>query len=133
MNPSTRVFTAAAAQAVPVFLNKDKSVEKACKLIKQAGKQGARLIVFPEAFIPGYPDWIWVVPNGRAGMLNELYTELVENAVSIPDDSTERISQAAKEGGIYVVLGIHERNTESSGASLYNTILYHGDQRPAIT
>jgi nitrilase len=128
MSPSPHVFTAAAAQAAPVFLNKAESTAKACQLIKQAGEQGAKLIVFPEAFIPGYPDWVWVVPNGRGRLLDELYTELINNAISIPDESTDQICRAAEEAGIYTVLGVHERNTESSGASLYNTILYISDQ-----
>ena len=71
----------AAAQATPFFLNKEKTVEKACKLILEAGKHGAKLVVFPEAFISGYPDWVWVVPNGNSEMLDSLYTELVENAL----------------------------------------------------
>ena len=50
----------AAAQASPYFLNREKSVQKAVELISQAGKNNAKLIVFPEAFIPGYLDWVWV-------------------------------------------------------------------------
>ena len=72
------------------------------------------------------------MPNGNGRMLDELYGELVANAVSIPDDSTQRLCQAAKEAGIYVAMGIHERNTESSGASLFNTILYIDDQGEII-
>ena len=114
----------AAAQASPCFLDREKSVQKAVDLIAQAGKNNAKLIVFPEAFIPGYPDWVWVIPNGNGKMLDELYTELIANSVSIPDDSTQRLSKAAKDAGIYVAIGIHELNVEASGASLFNTILY---------
>ena len=71
----------AAAQAAPYFLDREKTVQKACDLISQAGKNNAKLIVFPEAFISGYPDWVWVIPNGNGGMLDELYTELVANSV----------------------------------------------------
>ena len=117
----------AAAQAAPYFLDKEKTVQKACDLIALAGKNDAKLLVFPEAFISGYPDWVWVVPNGNVGMLDELYAELVTNAISIPDQSTQQLCQAAKEAGIYVAIGVHERNTESSGASLFNTILYIDD------
>ena len=59
----------AAAQAAPIFLDRKTTVEKAGDLICQAGKNGAKLIVFPEAFISGYPDWVWVVPNGNSKML----------------------------------------------------------------
>lgn len=114
----------AAAQVAPNFLDVEKSVQKACELISQAGKNNAELIVFPEAFISGYPDWVWVIPNGNGTMLDELYTELVANSISIPDDSTHRLCKAAKDAGIYVAIGIHEINVEASGASLFNTILY---------
>ena len=60
--------------------------------------------------------------------MNELYTELVNSAVSIPDNSTQQLCEAAKEAGIHVAMGIHEINTESSGASLFNTILYIDDE-----
>jgi len=128
MSQISSSFTVAAAQAAPYFLDREKTVEKACGLIAQAGKKKAKLIVFPEAFVSGYPDWVWVVPNGNSGLLDKLYTELVSNAISIPDGSTQQLCQAAKEAGIYVAIGVHEKNTESSGASLYNTILYINDQ-----
>ena len=120
----TDSFIIAAAQAAPVFLNKKKTVEKACKIIQKAGKSGAKLIVFPEAFIPGYPDWVWVVPNSKSKILNDLYAELVKNSVTIPDKSTDKLCKAAKEAKINVIIGMNERNGESSNSSLYNTILF---------
>jgi nitrilase len=118
----------AAAQASPVFLNREKTVEKACKLIQKAGSNGAKLIVFPEAFIPGYPDWIWVVPNSKSQILNDLYSELVQNAVIIPDKSTERLCSAARRAKVNVAIGLNERNSESSNSSLFNTLLFIDDK-----
>ncbi len=117
----------AAAQLSPIFLNKEKTVEKACDAILEAGEKGASLIVFPEAFIPGYPDWVWLIPNSRGAELNELYLELVENAVSIPDDTTNELCKAAKAAKINVVIGLHERNSETSNASLFNSLLFIDD------
>ena len=114
----------AAAQLSPVFLNKEKTVEKACKAILEAGENGAKVIVFPEAYISGYPDWVWLIPNSKGAELNELYVKLVENSISIPDDSTNKLCQAAKNAGISVVMGMHERNTETSGTSLFNSLLF---------
>lgn len=128
MSHHPKVFKVAAAQATPVFLNREKTVEKACDLIEQAARNGAKLIVFPEAFIPGYPDWIWVVPNSKAALWNDLYTELHENAITIPDEAIRQLCEAAKTAGIFVAMGVHERNAEASGASLYNTLLYIDDQ-----
>jgi nitrilase len=121
-------FKVAVVQATPVFLDRAATVEKACELIACAGREGARLIVFPEAFIPTYPDWVWTIPPGEMRLLGELYAELVANAVTIPSDATERLCRAAKLAGAYVVMGINERNVEASGESLYNTLLYIDDQ-----
>ena len=118
------IIKIAAAQLTPIFLNKEKTVDKACEAIIDAGKEGAKLIVFPEAFISGYPDWVWLIPNSKGAELNQLYLELVKNSVSIPDNSTDRLCKAAKSANINVVMGMHEINTETSSASLYNSLLF---------
>jgi len=127
---SQEPFKVAAVQAAPVFLDREATVEKACRLIAGAGEAGARLAVFPEAFIPGYPLWVWFVPSGRTGMLRELYTELLDNAVTVPSPATDRLREAAREAGVAVAVGINEVNSEASGTTLYNSILYiDGDGR----
>lgn len=122
----------AAAQISPYFLNKSKTIQKACDAIEEAGKNGCKLIVFPEAFISGYPDWVWLIPNSKGADLNELYVKLVENAVSVPDDSTDQLCKAAKAANINVVMGMHERNTETSNSSLYNSLLFINDNGEII-
>ncbi|WP_282124772.1 carbon-nitrogen hydrolase family protein [Algibacter mikhailovii] len=124
----TKNIKVAAAQLSPVFLNKEKTVKKACEAILEAGENGANLIVFPEAFISGYPDWVWLIPNSKGTDLNNLYLKLVENAVSVPDDSTKKLCKAAKTAGVHVVIGMHERNTETSNASLFNSLLFIDDK-----
>ena len=124
----TKIIKVAAAQLSPIFLNKEKTIDKACKAILEAGENGADLIVFPEAFISGYPDWIWLIPNSKGADLNELYVKLVENAVSMPDDATRQLCKAAKEAGVNVVMGMHERNSETSNASLFNSLLFIDDK-----
>jgi len=121
-------FKVAAVQDSPVFLNKKATVEKACELITKASVKGAKLIVFPEGFIPAYPDWVWVVPPYKKPILDEMYSELLENAVSIPDDATKKLAGAAKKNKIFVAIGINERNSEASNASLFNTLLYFDDK-----
>jgi nitrilase len=68
----------AAAQLTPVFLNKEQTVGKACSAISEAGKNGAKLIVFPEAFISGYPDWVWLYPPYKSKELGDLYVKLLK-------------------------------------------------------
>jgi nitrilase len=126
MISSNGKFTVAAVQAAPVFLNREATVEKACALIAEAGQAGARLIAFPESFIPAYPDWVWAVPAGDTRVLNRLYAALLANAVEIPSPATDRLCEAARKSNAWVVMGLTERNSEASGGSLYNSLLYIG-------
>lgn len=73
----------AAVQATPVFLDLGATVEKACDLIAEAGRDGAQLAVFPEGFIPTYPFWAWFVPPFRTSELRELYDLLLQQAVTV--------------------------------------------------
>ncbi len=117
-------FKIAAVQASPVFLDRDATLAKARELIAEAGRSGARLVVFPEAFIPTYPDWVWRVPPGQHRLLADAYAELLEQSVEIPGPLTDDLSRAARQAGVYVVMGVNERNVRASNASLYNTLLY---------
>src|SRR5918998_2492091 len=121
-------FKIAVVQAAPVVLERDATVSKARELIAEAGRCGARLVVFPEAFIPTYPDWVWRVPPSQHRMLADLYAELLEQSVEIPGPVTEELSKAARHAGVYVAMGLNERNAQASNASLYNTLLYVGPE-----
>lgn len=121
--PTHRV---AVVQAAPVFLDRDASVTKACRLIAEAGRRGAKLAVFPETWLPGFPVWLdhapgaalWDHPPAR-----ELFVRLVANAVAVPSAATGRLGAAAAEAGCAVVIGIQEKEPPRS-ATLYNTILF---------
>ncbi|MBI1801790.1 MAG: carbon-nitrogen hydrolase family protein [Chloroflexi bacterium] len=117
-------FRIAAAQVAPVFLNRGATVDKACDVIATAAREGARLIVFPESYIPTYPDWVWAIPPGENQMLGDLYAEFLANSVTIPGPDTEKLCEAARRAQMHVVMGLSERNVEASGGSLYNTLLY---------
>jgi nitrilase len=119
-------FLIAAVQATPVFMDRAATIDKACALIEEAGRAGARLAVFPEAFVPAYPVWPWFIPPYKTAELRELYSELVDNSVAIPGNETRQLCRAAAAAGVNVVIGVNERNAEASGATLYNTILFIG-------
>ncbi|OGF17795.1 MAG: hypothetical protein A2W00_05980 [Candidatus Eisenbacteria bacterium RBG_16_71_46] len=121
--PERQPFRVAAVQAAPVFLDRDATLEQACGLAATAASQGARLIVFPEVFVSGYPDWVWSVPPRERAMIDGLYAELVESAVEVPGPATARLGDAARAAGAYLVIGVNERNVEASGTSLFNTLL----------
>lgn len=121
MQDKDHVFTAAAVQMASIFLNKDETIEKIIGLIEEASKNGANLIVFPEATIPTYPYWPKDIGTieGRSLVL-DAYGELHRNSIEIPDENTSRLCEAARKADAYVVIGVNERE----GGTLYNTILY---------
>lgn len=122
----TRTFKIAAVQACPVFMDRKATVAKACDLIVEVGAAGGELAVFPEAFIPGYPLWVWFIPPGHTHPLREIYAELVANALTVPSDETEQLCDAARQAGVAVAIGVNEANAEASGTTIYNTLLYIG-------
>jgi nitrilase len=109
-----------------VYLNRDRTVEKACRLIAEAGRKGAALVVFPEAFVPGYPVWAWFIPPGRTSDLREAYVALHANAIAIPSPSTDQLCDAARAAHVAVAIGVNERNVEASDSTIFNTLLYIG-------
>jgi nitrilase len=117
-------FTIAVIQASPVFMDRAGTIEKACRLILEAAGKGAKAVLLPEVFVPGYPDWIWNVSAGQMGLHQQFYAKLLDQSVTIPSEATDRLCATAREGSIYIMIGINERNSEASGGSLYNTLLY---------
>lgn len=114
----------ALAQATPAVLDLAGSVEKACAWISEAGKRGARLLAFPEAFIPCYPLWCDTGTFGKwdHGPSKKLHARLVRNSLEIPSPETEALCGAAREAGVAVVLGANERDGRSG--TLYNALLF---------
>ena len=125
-------FLVAAAQISPAFLDRDATVERACETISDAGTRGARLIVFPEAFVPGYPLWVWHIASGQTQALRALYAELLDQSVTIPGAAVARLCAAARAAGVHVAIGVNERNAEASGTSLYNSLLFISDDGQVI-
>jgi nitrilase len=111
----------AAVQSSPVFLDREATVEKVGRLSKEAAGHGAGLIVFPETFVPTYPDWVWRT-NPWADGEAQWFARLFDQSVEVPSTTTEALGEAAREAGAYVSVGVNERD----GATLYNTQLYFG-------
>jgi aliphatic nitrilase len=115
---------AAAVQAASVFLDREASTAKACALIREAGRNGAQLVAFPEGFIPAHPVWFHFHPaTGRTA--TTLSVELFKNAVEIPGPDVEQLQRAAEEAGAYVVVGVCEKLPGTFG-TLYNSQVFVG-------
>ena len=118
MSSSVGEVTVAAVQPTPVFLDRDATVERLVVSIKEAAAEEARLIVFPEAIVPGYPDWVWRAPAWSDA---DWYARLYDQAVEIPGPVTDVLGAAAKEAEAWIAVGVNERVTSGT---LYNTLLY---------
>ncbi|EJD42068.1 putative nitrilase [Auricularia subglabra TFB-10046 SS5] len=99
----------AVTQAEPEWLDLAGTVEKTCNLIGEAAENGARLIAFPECWVPGYPGWIWARPVDV-----ELNTKYIYNSLSLGSPEFETIQAAAKRHSIAVVMGFSGRAPSDS-------------------
>jgi nitrilase len=110
----------AAVQASYVLMDRDRTLDRVAELAAAAAAQGAQLVVFPEAFIPGTPIWIDTQPiwDGDA----DWFRLLAENAVVVPGPATDRLGAIARQHEVWLVIGVQER--ERSGGTVYNTVLY---------
>jgi nitrilase len=114
----------AVVQHPPCILNRDATIRRAVALIDEAAGAGAKLIIFPEAFIPGYPAWIWRLRPGEDwGLSESLHARLLDNAVTLAADDLQPLCAAAKQHNVTVVCGINERDGALSQATLYNTVV----------
>lgn len=117
----------AVIQQAPLFLNKSGTVERAVACVEEAVDNGAHLVIFPEAFIPGYPAWIWRLrPGGDWGLTEEIHAHLLENAVTLGGDDLAPLFDAARRNEVTIVCGMDEREGELSRATLYNTVVLIG-------
>src|SRR5215472_6781742 len=130
MGDTYGVVKVAAVQAASVFLDREGSTEKACRLIREAGRNGARVIGFPEGFIPAHP--VWYHHHSATGAIsNRLATELFKNAVEIPGPETAALSEAARDADAYVVMGVCEKMPNTLG-TMFNTQIYFGPDGAVI-
>lgn len=126
MKDTEKNLRVAVVQAAPVLFNKDRTIEKAVELIEEAAKEGAKLIVFPEAFIPAYPrgfSYGYVV-GSRTMEGREDWKIYYDNSVLVPSKDTEIIGNAAMEAEAYVCIGVTER--DQVNCTLYCTYLFFG-------
>ncbi|MBT3206080.1 MAG: carbon-nitrogen hydrolase family protein [Gammaproteobacteria bacterium] len=119
----------AIVQTAPIFLDKTKTIELAVSKIEEAAERGADLVVFSEAFIPGYPAWVWRLrPGGDWNLSEQLHERLLNNAINMKSDDLAPLYQAAKKHQLTVVCGIEERDSELSRSTLFNSVIVIGPE-----
>lgn len=128
MKEKPSLVKVAVVQAAPVLFDRDASVEKTVALLREAAAIGAQLVLFPEAFIPVYPRGFsfGMVVGSRSPEGRRLWQRHWENAVEIPSAATETLGAAVAAAGVYLAVGVIERDCDFSGGTLYCTLLYYG-------
>jgi len=119
-------YEAAIIQTAPVLFNKPETTEKVIKLIAEASSHGAKVLLFPESLIPAYPRGLsfGTVIGSRSEEGREAWQVYWENSVELNGPEIELICKSAKENNVFVSLGITERDTITSGGTLYCTQVY---------
>lgn len=120
---SENTVKAALVQHPPVFLNLPKTLAKVAELAEECGSNDAKIVVFPETWLTGYPVWLDEAPKAALwdyAPAKRLYQYLTENSLRIPGEEFEFLRETTKKNSVYLIIGVHER----CGGTLYNTIIY---------
>jgi len=117
-------FKAAVVQAATVTESTGATVAKACALIAECGAKGAKIAVFPEAFIGGYPKGASfdIVIGARSPAGRDEFRFYYDQAIEVPGQETQVLGDAVREAGIFLTIGVIERD----GGTLYCTALFYG-------
>jgi nitrilase len=119
----------ACVQAEPVVLDREATIDKLAALTAQAAGEGARLVVFPEAFIPAYPSSVWTkaLASWAAPGAKEAFALLARESLEIPGPAADRLGDIAREHAVWLVTGVTEVDAKRPG-TLFNTLLYHSPE-----
>jgi nitrilase len=117
----------AVIQKAPVVLDRDKTIQLAVDLVAEAVAAGAELIIFTEAFIPGYPAWMWRLrPGSDWGTTEAIHSRLLDNAVNLDSEQLAPLFEAARKHRVTILCGMNERDGELGRATLYNSVVTIG-------
>jgi len=112
-------------QHAPILSNRDATINKVVELTTEAAKEGAKLLIFPEAYIPGYPTYVWRLrPGGDMGLSSTIHDKMVNNAVDIIAGDLEPICQAAKQQQVDILIGCNELDSLNSRTTLFNSYVH---------
>ena len=111
-------FSITAVQATPAYLDREATLDIVVDEIAKAGADDADLVVFPESFVPGYPDWLW---RHNPWSDTDWYARFQDQAIEIPDPALDKVRSAADAACVWVALGITER---TPSGTLYYAVVY---------
>lgn len=119
-------LTIGIAQISPVWLNREKTLDKIIEYVCSAAQKGCELVVFGEALLPGYPFWIELTDGARfnSSVQKEIHAHYVQNAIQVEAGHLNRLCEVVAQHRIAVVLGCIERAADRGGHSIYASLLY---------
>jgi len=128
MKPNFASVKVAVVQAAPVLFDREKTLQKVCGLVADATGQGAKVVLLPEAFVPAYPRGLsfGTVVGNRTPAGRLLWQRYWDNTIEVPGADTELLGKAARDSGVYLAIGVIERDRDFGGGTLYCTLLYFG-------
>ncbi len=124
----TQSVRVAVVQAAALPFDCDGAVDKVCAMTTDAAAGGAQLILFPEAYVGGYP-WglaFGTVVGGRSEAGRRVWERYWRSSIEVPGPEVERMADAARSAGAYLCVGVIERDSTYSGGTLFCTLLYLG-------
>ncbi len=118
------IVRAAVVQAATVAFELEPTLDRVAELTARAAAEGARLVVFPEAFVGGYPKGadFGVRLGQRSPAGRDWFRRYAQGAIEVPGPATARLGAIARESGVHLVIGVVER----AGGTLYCTVLFLG-------
>ena len=126
MNTDVNLLRIAGAQIAPVWLDREATIDKVVAWVRSAAANGAGLVAFGEALIPGYPFWIELTDGARfdSPVQKALHAHYLDQAVQIEAGHLDRVCQVAAECGVRVVVGCIERPRDRGGHSVYASLVH---------
>jgi len=112
-------------QHPPVLSDRQATTERVVELAETAAQAGAKLIIFPEAYIPGYPTYVWrLKPGGDMALSSKIHDQMVNNAVDIQAGHLQSICASAKKCSVDILVGCHELDSAGSRTTLFNSYVH---------
>ena len=125
-------LTVGIIQSAPVYLDLEKSLEKAIGLIENAVGKGAELLVFGETWLSGYPAWLDYCPE--AGLwdyepVKEIFAQMYHNSIEIPGKETQILAELAQKHQVHIVMGVNEKISKGkANGTIFNSLLIFGPE-----
>src|SRR5690348_6792480 len=117
----------AVVQHPSVALHRDRTLKRGVELLEVAAAKGAKLVAFPETWVPGYPEWLWRLrPGDDYTLTSDIHARLLDNSINLAAGELKPMQTAAKRAKVTVGIGIHERDGDFSRGTLYNTFVLIG-------